>query len=348
MLQAAIDGLGEETSRERDGGKLQEDDVTAKTVATEKTVATKVKTVAKKTVADRKPSVETVAVRKTVATKTVVAEKIYTTIETVADRKPSVEAVAVRKTVATKTVAAEKIYTTGKTDGMRGIAEKKMNTTAKTVAMDETVAEKKNVKVITCKLLNELTQLQKQVRDETARVVPTRDVRGKATSLLETAIIGRAAEALRRQKTDGSLIKVAAREEVYRRTTQKHSTNCNCYLVTKATLDAGVLATDTTSDPRLTSAVTRVLKATDVGQLVDLNSHQISNYDFNDEEDLELIQEARWDERNNIASYQILMDSLCVDSRQTAEAKINGLLAEEMMIVATPPVAAEEIVSAAE
>ena len=46
--------------------------------------------------------------------------------------------------------------------------------------------------------------------------------------------------------------------------------------------------------------------------------------------------------------HQILMDSLCVDSRQTAEAKINGLLAEEMMIVATPPVAAEEIVSAAE
>lgn len=211
--------------------------------------------------------------------------------------------------------------------------------------------EAEEEKVIACRLLalarEELTQLQKEVRESKVREVPTRDVRKEVTSLVEAAMIGRTAEALRRQDTDCMLMKVAAREEVYKQTTHVNAATCCCYAVTQTILAAGAPAMDATNNPRLTSTVTEMLASASVGQQIDLYDHQISNFHFKEEEDREKVQEAVVNGRSRLVPFQILTKSLCRNTELTARARVNELFTGVtglMDIVSTPPVDHEEAV----
>ena len=104
---------------------------------------------------------------------------------------------------------------------------------------------------------------------------------------------------------------------------------------------------DSTSNPRLSSAVTLVLASASVGQAIDLNDFQVN--DFQEEDDRAVVKQAVKEGRNSMVPFQILTNSLCVNAGQTAEARVQELFTEAtglMEVVLTPPVGREETICA--
>ena len=174
-------------------------------------------------------------------------------------------------------------------------------------------------------------QSRKVVPEEQGR---TRETRGKPipeatrsgmVEVLRTATINRAAEALRRKAGDRLLIGVATREQVFRQTTERNASRCDCHATALEVLSTRDPLPEAASNPRLTLAVTKALRSLSVGQTVRLDGHEIGQYDFRDEDDEALVRAALDEGRNNPATYQVLEDSLCIDARQTAETLLRGI-----------------------
>ena len=171
------------------------------------------------------------------------------------------------------------------------------------------------------------------------KVVPegkgrTEETRGKPipeatrsgmVEVLRTATINRAAEALRRKAGDRLLIGVATREQVFRQTTERNASRCDCHATAQEVLNTRDPLPEAASNPRLTLAITKALRSLSVGQTVRLDGHEIGHYDFRDEDDEALVRAALDEGRNNPAAYQVLEDSLCIDARQTAETLLRGI-----------------------
>eukprot|EP00918_Siedleckia_nematoides_P037258 GHVU01080827.1.p1 GENE.GHVU01080827.1~~GHVU01080827.1.p1 ORF type:complete len:109 (-),score=10.74 GHVU01080827.1:9-335(-) len=91
-----------------------------------------------------------------------------------------------------------------------------------------------------------------------------------------------------------------------------------------------------------------------VCQPVDLDSYSVGEYEFRNEADRILVDEAIADGKDNTSTYQILVSSLCLDPQQTAEAQIKEschflwedelqqpATSETTLVVPTPSVACE-------
>eukprot|EP00920_Eleutheroschizon_duboscqi_P018547 GHVT01044104.1.p2 GENE.GHVT01044104.1~~GHVT01044104.1.p2 ORF type:complete len:277 (+),score=17.05 GHVT01044104.1:1606-2436(+) len=206
------------------------------------------------------------------------------------------------------------------------------------------------------KAQRELRELQKQVAENRPdpEVVGAR--RKAVVGLVERTMVGRAAEALRRRETGKLLIGVAASEQVFRSTTFRNRETCQCHSTAQAALKAGTALPETASNKTLEATVKKVLKSMSVRQPVNLDSYLLDSYDFHDEEDCVLVEQAIRNGVQNTATYRILENSLCLDPHQTAESQVQDScpslvidssqlsLQGVLDIVATPPIAAEEVV----
>ena len=133
--------------------------------------------------------------------------------------------------------------------------------------------------------LTEVAELRSRKQSSGPDVAITETSRAAMVGLLETAITGRAAEALRRRSTEKLLIGVAASDQAFRRTTYQSRTSCRCHETTLVTLAAAAPLPTTANSRILKTTVDRVLKSLDVGQPVNLDSHQVGEYGFDDDED---------------------------------------------------------------
>eukprot|EP00918_Siedleckia_nematoides_P103337 GHVU01225552.1.p1 GENE.GHVU01225552.1~~GHVU01225552.1.p1 ORF type:complete len:291 (+),score=27.55 GHVU01225552.1:506-1378(+) len=208
------------------------------------------------------------------------------------------------------------------------------------------------------KALEELRELQKRTKESRPDPVAMDENRKSLRDLVESAIITRTAEALRRRATERLLIGVAASEQVHRSTALRNAETCHCYATSQAALAAGTTLPGTTSNLKLVTTVERVLQSMSVRQPVDLDSYSIEEYDFRDKEDRTLVGKAIADGKDNTATYQILVNSLCLDPRQTAEARIKDncpflldnksaqpATLDTAVIVSTPSVAREVVIT---
>lgn len=203
----------------------------------------------------------------------------------------------------------------------------------------------------------ELQEFRQQRQQHQPDPETTRENRRAVETLVEAAMVGRAAEALRRRSTEKLLIGVAASERVYRSTALRNRETCHCYDASRAALAAGTPLPEAESNQTLATTVEKVLKSMSVRQPVDMDAYLIGEYDFREGEDRRLVEEAIQDGKGNTATYQILASSLCLDPRSTAEAWVRDncpflLVSEQQSTVAevpatvnTPPVGHKEVVT---
>eukprot|EP00918_Siedleckia_nematoides_P090923 GHVU01199810.1.p1 GENE.GHVU01199810.1~~GHVU01199810.1.p1 ORF type:complete len:883 (+),score=87.83 GHVU01199810.1:179-2650(+) len=141
-------------------------------------------------------------------------------------------------------------------------------------------------------------------------------------ALVESSMIGRAAEALRRRETGKLLIGVAASEQVFRSITLQHQGSCRCYAAAQNALAAGTPLPDTASNPALKTYVEKVLRSLSVRQAVNLDAYQLGSYEIDEASDREMVMQAIQTGLRNPATYRVLDDSLCLDPWQTAETRV--------------------------
>eukprot|EP00918_Siedleckia_nematoides_P043436 GHVU01094915.1.p1 GENE.GHVU01094915.1~~GHVU01094915.1.p1 ORF type:complete len:194 (+),score=16.23 GHVU01094915.1:314-895(+) len=175
--------------------------------------------------------------------------------------------------------------------------------------------------------------------------------------LVETSMIGRAAEALRRRETGKLLIGVAASDQIYRSTTSQNQESCQFHATAQAALAAGTALPGISSNKALRTTVEKVLQSLSVRQAVNLDTYQLGEFEHNEEDDREMVNQAIRTGIQNPATYKILYDSLCLDPRQTAETRVQNswpstsTSPEQMgfrtapVIVHTPPVGQEVTVT---
>eukprot|EP00918_Siedleckia_nematoides_P006964 GHVU01015106.1.p1 GENE.GHVU01015106.1~~GHVU01015106.1.p1 ORF type:complete len:215 (+),score=20.00 GHVU01015106.1:69-647(+) len=172
-------------------------------------------------------------------------------------------------------------------------------------------------------------------------------------ALVESCLISRAAEALRRREVTRTLIGVAAREQVYRAVTSQQQQACRCFAVTQDTLAAGTSLPDASTYPEIQVHVDRILKSLTVCQAVNLDISPLGDYEIDEAGDRSLVQSALQTGMGNPAAYRVVEDSLCVDAQITAQTRVQTgwLSAQQLplpmasMTTATPPVAREEVVT---
>lgn len=226
-----------------------------------------------------------------------------------------------------------------------------------------------------------LAERDQAVRERDAALVEVGELRSRRTSpapvaavvessrlavvnMMEAAVTGRAAEALRRRTTEELLMGVATSDQTFRLTTLRSRPSCHCYDQSTDALTTGTPLPAAADHRALRSTVDKVLKSLSVGQPVNLDSHHIGDYDFDDAEDRELVDGARQTGRGNAATYRILEGSLSLDPRATAESQVrqnwpfsvpatapaiapataHDTAQPRLQIVSTPPIALEEVV----
>eukprot|EP00918_Siedleckia_nematoides_P029280 GHVU01063144.1.p1 GENE.GHVU01063144.1~~GHVU01063144.1.p1 ORF type:complete len:885 (-),score=122.23 GHVU01063144.1:525-3179(-) len=141
-------------------------------------------------------------------------------------------------------------------------------------------------------------------------------------SILETCLISRAAEALRRRATRKVLVAVAAREHVFRTVTSSNQQSCQCFQLSDQTCNVGGTLPEAADVPGIGAQVARVLNGFSVGQPVSLDSGSEGQFEASETADLELVQSALRNGMGNPADYRVLEDSLCVDARRTAVTRV--------------------------
>eukprot|EP00918_Siedleckia_nematoides_P069137 GHVU01150750.1.p1 GENE.GHVU01150750.1~~GHVU01150750.1.p1 ORF type:complete len:221 (-),score=25.04 GHVU01150750.1:167-748(-) len=173
-------------------------------------------------------------------------------------------------------------------------------------------------------------------------------------SLLESSLISRAAEALRRRAVMKALIGVAAREKVFRAVSSHQQQSCRCFVVAQDTLTTtGTPLPDASAVPGIEAQVDRVLRSLAVGQSVSLDSGTAGEFEVIEAADRSLVQSALRTGMSNPADYRVLEDSLCVDAQLTAQTRVRTgwLTAQRLplqltpMETATPPVGRIETVT---
>eukprot|EP00920_Eleutheroschizon_duboscqi_P013559 GHVT01031859.1.p1 GENE.GHVT01031859.1~~GHVT01031859.1.p1 ORF type:complete len:373 (+),score=39.82 GHVT01031859.1:51-1121(+) len=171
-------------------------------------------------------------------------------------------------------------------------------------------------------------------------------------TLLETSLISRAAEALRRRATKKALVGVAAREQVFRAVTSGQQQFCRCFQVAQETLTTSTPLPDISTVPGLEAQVKRVLRALAVSQSVSLDSGTAGEYEVVEEVDWDLVERALRAGMSNPADYRVLEDSLCVDAHLTAQSRVAAgwRIAQDLplalsQVVTAPPVARIETVT---
>jgi hypothetical protein len=131
---------------------------------------------------------------------------------------------------------------------------------------------------------------------------------------METAILCRVAEALRRSQVEQQVLAGAIREEVYKGTIEMAAKTCNCAATAALTLKI--------APPRdlghLDERVDEAIKALKRGQPVRMSDDPIGQYAFQDRRDVELAQAALDEGRENITSFTILRKGGALEARTAA------------------------------
>eukprot|EP00918_Siedleckia_nematoides_P091558 GHVU01201122.1.p1 GENE.GHVU01201122.1~~GHVU01201122.1.p1 ORF type:complete len:294 (+),score=39.20 GHVU01201122.1:88-882(+) len=207
---------------------------------------------------------------------------------------------------------------------------------------------------------------QSTVRGAVPTGVEMESSRAALIQVVETAVVGRTAEALRRRATEELLIGVATCEQAFRSVTQQNRAVCRCFeRSTAAVTPASTLPT--ASDNRaLASTVVEVLRSLSMGQPLSLDSYRIAEYWFDEGDDRNLVDGARRVGRGNAATYRILEGSLAIDPHATAVTHVNrnwplqipGVVvvtdaaaaqsSPRQQFVPTPPIGQEEVVETTE
>ena len=168
------------------------------------------------------------------------------------------------------------------------------------------------------KELEELREARLQLKPDPVIAESSRII---VRNLVETAIVGRTAEALRRRETGRLLLGVASSDRIYRTTTYANRETCRCHIISQAALSAGNGLPETAGDAPLKQQVTEVVKSITVGQPVEIDEYLVGNYSFEDVEDRELVDKAIAAGKDDPATYRILTSGLCLNPRQTAERR---------------------------
>ena len=212
--------------------------------------------------------------------------------------------------------------------------------------------------------MRELAELRTRVARPVPIPVTAESSRAALVNVVEAAVTGRAAEALRRRATEELLMGVAAREQAYRANCEQNQASCSCYQRTAVDVASTPPLPAVADTSVLRSTVDVVLKSLSVGQPVNLDSHHIADYYFSDAADRELVNQARQTGRQNAATYRILESGLALNPRATAEAQVRrnwpfptstrvpaimpAVAQRTLVTMATPPVALEETVTTAD
>eukprot|EP00918_Siedleckia_nematoides_P012683 GHVU01027762.1.p1 GENE.GHVU01027762.1~~GHVU01027762.1.p1 ORF type:complete len:334 (-),score=58.14 GHVU01027762.1:8-862(-) len=166
-----------------------------------------------------------------------------------------------------------------------------------------------------------------EARQSPLRVsVPSAEVtagQAAVASILETCLISRAAEALRRRATRKVLVAVAARETVFRTVTSSSQQSCQCFQLSDQTCNVGGTLPEAADVPGIGAQVARVLNGFSVGQPISLDSGSEGQFEVSETADLELVRSALQNGMGNPADYRVLEDSLCIDARKTAVTKVS-------------------------
>ena len=150
----------------------------------------------------------------------------------------------------------------------------------------------------------------------------TEVARGAISDLVETAMVGRAAEALRRHRSERLLIGVAASDRAFRTITIRNQGTCTCYQTALIDLATKPPLPTTEGHPILQGVVNRVLRSAKVKQPVDLDRQKIGDYTFDDVADSTLVHEAIRTSQDNPVDYDILEGCLCVDPHASARSRV--------------------------
>eukprot|EP00920_Eleutheroschizon_duboscqi_P013557 GHVT01031856.1.p1 GENE.GHVT01031856.1~~GHVT01031856.1.p1 ORF type:complete len:366 (+),score=37.85 GHVT01031856.1:51-1100(+) len=222
-------------------------------------------------------------------------------------------------------------------------------------ALQAATREKERRRVVERRLETASKELETMKRTTQHVPVPEVDELAQQTAmvtLLETSLISRAAEALRRRATKKALVGVAAREQVFRAVTSGQQQFCRCFQVAQETLTTSTPLPDISTVPGLEAQVKRVLRALAVSQSVSLDSGTAGEYEVVEEVDWDLVERALRAGMSNPADYRVLEDSLCVDAHLTAQSRVAAgwRIAQDLplalsQVVTAPPVARIETVT---
>ena len=144
------------------------------------------------------------------------------------------------------------------------------------------------------------------------------------SELVETAMIGRAAEALRRHSSEQLLIGVAVSDQAFRTVTFENQRTCACYRTALSYLATEPPLPTTEENRTLQTVVDRVLRTARVTRSVDLRRQRVSDYVFDDRVDSVLVQEAIKTSQDNPVAYDILEGCWCLEPRVTARSRVRS------------------------